>query len=357
MNTTSNTQNIAKRILNAKARVVKAGIDEHARDVVVSLKLDGSQAMRAIKLTKAALVALLKQLKKSGLEVHSLLEAGPCGFVLHRQLAAAGIKSVVIAPQKLGGRSGRKTDSLDALALVELLEAGLGGSKRAFTRVHVPTPEQEQARAGGRLRESLKRSRKEWEARGRSLLLVQGFHQGGAWWKTRRWEKLREELPAWLAAELEVMRVVLATLDAQETSRRKQLESLAPANLPKAVGKLTHVLLQQEVCDWHRFKNRRQVAANTGLCPGVEQSGTKLKQGSITRHGNRRLRTLLIELVWRLVRFQPDYPPVKKLRDGVLRGSARRKLAVAAARRLSIDLWRIATARKTPAGLGLVTGG
>ena len=138
--------------------------------------------MRAIKLAKEGLVALLKQLKEKGMAVHSCCEAGPCGFVLHRQLEAAGIKNIVIAPQKLGGGRRQKTDALDALSLVELLDAHMNGSKKAFTSAHVPTPEQEQARQQGRLRESLKRERQAWEARGRSLLLAQGHHISGQWW-------------------------------------------------------------------------------------------------------------------------------------------------------------------------------
>jgi transposase len=150
------------------------------------------------------------------------------------------------------------------------------------------------------------------------------------------------------------MRKVLATLDEQEKAQRKQLEQKAPAKLPLAMGALTWVQLLLEACDWNRFQNRRQVGANTGLGPGIEQSGAKMKQGGINRHGNRRMRVLLIELVWRLVRWQPDYPPIKALVEGVVRGAARRKLAVAAARRLAIDIWRLSTGRTTPDKLGLV---
>lgn len=65
------------------------------------------------------------------------------------------------------------------------------------------------------------------------------------------------------------------------------------------------------------------------------------------------MRALLIELVWRLARWQPDYPPVKALVAGLARGAARRKCAVAAARRLAVDLWRLATQQTTPEKLHL----
>ena len=61
----------------------------------------------------------------------------------------------------------------------------------------------------------------------------------------------------------------------------------------------------------------------------------------------------LIEMVWRLIRWQPDYPPIKKLRNALLSKRGKRRLIVAAARRLAIDLWRLATGRATAQELGL----
>ncbi|MEO6755377.1 MAG: phage portal protein [Chthoniobacteraceae bacterium] len=92
----------------------------------------------------------------------------------------------------------------------------------------------------------------------------------------------------------------------------RAIESAAPACIPHGLGKLTSVMLTREVCDWRRFNNRRQVSSDTGLCPGEYSSGGKRVQGSVTKHGNPRLRAALVELAWRLVRFQPQYPPVAK---------------------------------------------
>ncbi len=81
-------------------------------------------------------------------------------------------------------------------------------------------------------------------------------------------------------------------------------------------------------------------------------------QGCITKHGNPRLRAALVELAWRLVRFQPNYRPVLKWREllekGTLStGAARKKAIVALARQLAVDLWRIRTGRLHPEQLGL----
>jgi hypothetical protein len=64
------------------------------------------------------------------------------------------------------------------------------------------------------------------------------------------------------------------------------------------------------------------------------------------------VRYTLIEMVWRMTRWQPDYPPIKKLRSSVSK-RGKRRLVVAAARRLAIDLWRWATGRATAQELGL----
>jgi transposase len=120
---------------------------------------------------------------------------------------------------------------------------------------------------------------------------------------------------------------------------------------------MTWELLHREVGNWGRFKNRRQVASYTGLCPSEHSSGRSRQQGSITRHGNPRIRHLLVEAAWRLVRFQPDYHAVAKWREALFAaGPARRKkIAVAIARPLAVDLWRLATRRASAQQLGLVT--
>src|SRR2546423_14291940 len=104
--------------------------------------------------------------------------------------------------------------------------------------------------------------------------------------------------------------------------------------------------------------NRRQIASYTGLCPGQYSSGQSRLQGCVTKHGNPRLRAALVELAWRMVRFQPNYRAVCKwkarLAKGALStGAARKKAIVALARQLAVDLWRVRTGRLTHEQLGL----
>jgi hypothetical protein len=54
-----------------------------------------------------------------------------------------------------------------------------------------------------------------------------------------------------------------------------------------------------------------------------------------------------------MLRWQPDYRLLQKLREALISKCAKRRLIVAVARRLAIDLWRWATKQATAQELGL----
>jgi transposase len=141
--------------------------------------------------------------------------------------------------------------------------------------------------------------------------------------------------------------------DAKERKIRLELEKRVKKVLPVGVGALSWIVLEQELRGWERFQNRRQIASYTGLCPGVHSSDRHSREGSINRCGNSVVRYTLIEMAWRFLRWQPQYRPIQKLRKGLLSRRARRRLVVAAARRLAIDLWRWSTGRASAEELGL----
>jgi transposase len=134
---------------------------------------------------------------------------------------------------------------------------------------------------------------------------------------------------------------------------------MAPTPRPKGLGGLTHEIIEREVVDWKRFSNRRQIASYTGLCGGISSSGNTHRLLPITKHGNVRLRTALIELAWRLTVWQPQSKLVRKWWPilGAARrvpSAARKKAIVAMARQMAVDLWRWRTGRITPEQLGWV---
>src|SRR6266705_1037684 len=300
--------------------------------------------------------AKLKQ--KSGAEIYAVYEACGFGFSLQRQLSALVIQCYVVCPQKLDEANKRvKTDGLDAKALCLKLDRFVQGNRCALALVRVPTEEEEQKRAIHRQREQLVGARKRLEAQGRSLMVNHGFEPVQNWWKPRPFAAL--EVPQWMRELLSNSQPILVALQQKIAVLSVQLQCAAAPDQPRGLGKMTSVVLDREIGDWNRFHNRRQIASYTGLCPGEYSSGNTRLQRCVTKHGNPRLRAALVELAWRMVRFQPNYKPILKWRALLAKGrlasgATRKKAIVAVARQLAVDLWRVRTGRCKPQALGLV---
>lgn len=342
---------------SAKAKCIKLGIDVHAESYRVVRQVDDSTPQPAQKFHPKDFLSWARKQLQEASEVHSCYEAGPLGYGLHRALIEMGIHNVVVRPQNWDElHRGVKTDKTDALALVQRLDRYVQGNQKALAVIRVPTVEQELARSQSRLREQLLSHRMRFEAQGRSLLLFNGLRVKGCWWKDLPWEQVLEQAAPGVVELLEVLRNLLLEVQEQLDLATARLEKSATPQ-PAGVGALTSQVLEREVLSWDRFKNRRQVASLTGMCPGVWASGNSCQSGSITKHGNRRLRTALVELAWRCVRFQPDYKPVKHwwpvLGSAKASRAAKKKAIVAIGRHLAIDLWRLNTGKTTPEQLGL----
>jgi transposase len=334
------------------------GIDVHQDFYVVVEQVDGTNPKPPQRFGKQAFLQWAAKLKQSGAEVHAVYEACGFGFSLQRQLSVLGIVCHVVCPQKLDEHNKRvKTDGLDAKALCLKLDRFVQGNRDALALVRVPSEEEECSRAIHRQREQLVGARKRLEAQGRSLMVNHGVESVQNWWKPRTFAAL--PLPQWMRELLLNSQPILLALQEKIAALTLQLQSVAAANQPRGLGKMTSVIIDREIGDWRRFNNRRQIASYTGLCPGEYSSGNTRLQSCVTKHGNPRLRAALVELAWRLVRFQPNYKPVVKWRQilakgALTTGAARKKAIVAVARQLAVDLWRVRTGRCKPEALGLI---
>jgi transposase len=335
------------------------GIDVHQDFYVVVEQVGGSNPKPPQRFQKEAFLRWAAKLNTEGGEVYAVYEACGFGFGLQRNLSALGIHCYVVCPQKLDEQNRRvKTDGLDAKALCLKLDRFVQGNRSALARVRVPSEEEEQQRALHRQREQLVKARKRLEAQGRSLLVNHGFEPvKSCWWKRRNFAAL--PVPAWIKELLDNTQPVLLALQEKIGALTVQLQSAAAPDQPRGLGKMTSVIIDREIGDWHRFHNRRQVASYTGLCPGEYSSGNTRLQSCVTKHGNPRLRAALVELAWRLVRFQPNYKPIAKWRATLAKGAlatgaTRKKAIVAVARQLAVDLWRIKTGRISAEELGLI---
>ncbi len=338
---------------------IKLGIDVHQDFYVVVEQVEGSNPKPPQRFQKQTFLHWAARLKKSGTKVHAVYEACGFGFGLQRNLTALGIHCYVVCPQKLDEQNRRvKTDGLDAKALCLKLDRFVQGNRDALALLRVPTEQEEQQRAIHRQREQLVKARKQLEAQGRSLMVNHGLEPVQNWWKGRTFAAL--PAPQWMKELLSNSQPILLGLQEKIAALTIQLQSAAAPKQPRGLGQMTSVIIDREIGDWRRFSNRRQIASYTGLCPGEYSSGNTRLQSCVTKHGNPRLRAALVELSWRLVRFQPSYKPVLKWRailakGALATGAARKKAIVAVARQLAVDLWRIKTGRLRAEQLGLKT--
>jgi len=353
-----NTIGLDRQVAKPLYERILLGIDQHAADLRIVRQLDGAGTQPPQRVYPGAdLERFMKKQLSLAKRVCAVYEAGPCGFGLARQLKALGVEVWLIRPMKLDQLGkGVNTDKTDAAELVSRLDRYLAGNGKAFAVVRVPTPEEEQRRCVSRQREQVRRERQRLEAMGRSLMLAQGHRVLGPWWQPGAWLKLSVQLPGWLVERLSIYRTVLLTVEEQlKALTRVVMAQVGPAR-PVGCGALTLASATNEVCDWHRFNNRKQVGSLTGLCGGVSSSGQSHVDLCITKHGNARLRYLLIELAWRMVRFQPQCRAVQKWKHVLLHRGAhprkRKQAIVALARQLAVDLWRWQTGRVTPDQLG-----
>lgn len=266
--------------------IIHLGIDVHLRQHVVCRKIDAATVQPAQRMKPEQFVAWAVKQKALAQRVVCCYEAGPFGYTLQRQLAAQGITCHVVRPQDWDKHGERvKTDSRDARELAEALARYEAGNRHALAVVRVPGVEQEQRRLITRQREGFVREVRRLGAMGRSHGMSQGHEVSGRWWRARAWRALIKRIPEQLKELLEPLGQVLVKLEELIAQRTKQIEVQATSatQRPKGLGALTERIIENEVLDWTRFNNRRQVSSYTGLCPSEDSSGGNRRQGSINK--------------------------------------------------------------------------
>jgi transposase len=103
---------------------------------------------------------------------------------------------------------------------------------------------------------------------------------------------------------------------------------------------------------YRKFNNRRKVASYMGLTPTPYNSGSIERDQGISKAGNRRARTITIELAWIWLRNQSESNLSRWFhsRVGTAAGRLRRITIVALARKLTVALWRFVEADVVPHG-------
>jgi transposase len=368
--------------------IVHIAIELSASSWLIGARLPDSDKVRWHRVeggdTKA-LLALIDELrsrsasKPSGMaEMICCFEAGRDGFWLYRVLTAHGIATYVLEPTSiLVNRRARraKTDRLDAEGMIRVLLAWLAGDRRVCSMVHVPTPEEEDAKRPHRERQQLMQEKLRIENRIEALLFTQGIRKRPS---LRSWDRdmaaLRtgdgRAVPPSLRAELDRLRrrlvLALELISELEAERTKTVEEARTTDVMvgkiialqriRGVGENFSAVLAREVF-YRSFVNRRHLASYVGITPMPYQSGGMDRDRGISRAGNPRARTTMIQLAWLWLRYQPGSALAIWFRErvGKLQGRTRRIAIVAMARKLLIALWRYVETGVVPDGTELRT--
>jgi transposase len=366
---------------------IRAAIELSLSSWLVAARLPGAEKSRLHRIEGGdvkALLTLIDDLRlrasaKLGrsVDVACCFEAGRDGFWLHRVLTAHGVATYVLDPTSiLVNRRARraKTDRLDAEGMLRVLAAWLSGDRQVCSMVHVPTPEEEDAKRPHREREHLVQDKLRIENRIQALLFTQGIRGRPS---LRTWERDVAELrtgdgrmlPPLLRAELDRLRrrlvltlELIREVDAERTEALTATTSDAMTQKIMALQRIRGIganfatMLMREVL-YRSFTNRRQLASYVGIVPMPYQSGSVDRDRSISRAGNPRARTTLIQLAWLWLRYQPDSGLATWFRErvGILQGRTRRIAIVAMARKLLIALWRYVETGVIPDGVEIKT--
>jgi|HubBroStandDraft_1064217.scaffolds.fasta_scaffold78867_1 transposase len=331
-------------------------------------------------------------------EIIVMQEAGLDGFWLHRALQARGYTSHVVDAASIAAprrKRKKKTDRLDGEALLRALLAWSRGEPRVCSMVRPPTPEQEDVRRACRERKELVKERIVHVNRIKGLLFAQGIgdYEPLRRDRRRRLEPLRTgdgralepNLKKQLNRMLDRLELLLDQLAEVEQARdervglapkrKKAAAKAAPTAQPactasqgaidegmaapaatttRTVGvaqmlikvggigaEFTSVLSTEGL--ERDFRNRRQAGSFAGLTSTPWISGQLDHEQGVSKAGNPRLRTTMIQLAWLWPTHQPHSALTRWYKDKLAHASgrgAKQKLVVALARKLFIALWR-----------------
>lgn len=211
-------------------------------------QIDGASPQPPQRFTPEEFVAWAKKQTQLADEVHCCYEAGPFGFVLHKRLVALGVKNLVVRPRNWDEYSKKvKTDRRDALALLSCLDRYLAGNTEALTVIRVPSDEEEKSRSDTRQREQLLAERKRLAAQGLSTARYYGHDLPEEWWRAKKFEGLRGELPEFLLTLLGRYQRLLVAIHDEFAALSTHIESAQAAELPTGLGALTAQVLDREI--------------------------------------------------------------------------------------------------------------
>jgi len=247
---------------------------------------------------------LLKKFDLEKSEVSIVYEAGPTGFVLARRLLQLNYDCIIVGPSEVPEKSGKnvKTDRIDARKLARLHRAG------ELEAIHIPDARDEAVRDLCRARTDASQALARVKQQLGMFLLRNGYrYQGKTRWTQAHMNYLRKLRMPHQAQQLVIEEYIQAVDAGVERVNRieQQMKDLLPSweREPYVRALMTFRGFQEvaamteisELGDLSRFEHPRQLMGYLGLVPSERSTGTRRRQGSITKTGNGHARWMLVE--------------------------------------------------------------
>ena len=304
--------------------------------------------------------------------VRSCYEAGRDGFWIHHALTARGAENRVVDSSSIevNRRARRqKTDRIDAIKLLMMLLRVCLGERQVWHEVRVPAVSDEMARHRSRERQALVRERTRLINQLRGWLTTVGTTlptrlEAGWWTQVRTWAgtAVSPALQHRLARAQQRLTLLGAQIAELEAEQAATLAAAAPETAGarlvqlKGVSTTSASVLLDEGLVWRALANRRQLGGLLGFAPLRHESGEQSQDRGISRAGNPRLQSVMMQLAWSWVKWQPLSALTQWYQRRFGEGKRARKIGIVAlARKLLIALWRWATNGVCPAGAVLKT--
>ena len=331
-----------------KGKEVFVGIDVHKESWQVTARVNGEELFHGRMASEYRILRGVLDRFEGG-KIQVAYEAGPCGFGLHDQRREDGVEVMVVPPSLIPVESGNKvkTDKRDSRKLARLLEGNL------LKRVYVLSEEDRADRELLRTRRQMVEHRNDVARQIKSKLLFYGvrspFSEKGGWSKgfirwikelTLKWESVKVsfqsliELYEYLTGQIMALNRKVAELSREDKYReRVKLLRSVPG-----IGVLIAMEILVEVQDMGRFRRAEELASYMGLTPSEFSTGQYIRQGRITRCGNKRVRTCLVESSWHLITKDPW---MRRKYDRLKQWKGSKRAIIAIARTLIIRIRRI----------------
>lgn len=333
--------------MNFNGKIVNIGIDVHKLSWRVTAIVEGV-IVKAVTM-KPSYIVLKKILSQfQGAHIRVAYEAGPSGFSLYDKLTADHIECIVVPPSLIPVESGNrvKTDKKDSAKLAHYLENNL------LKRVWVLSKEERAHRQLVRTRRQISNHRSDIMRQIKSLLLFHGIeypYEGPQIWTQRFVKWLRGvrgdeyivhslnvlvDVYEYLTQQVKELTEAVIKLAHTETyAHRVQLLTSIPG-----IGVLSAIEILVELQDVNRFRSGDQLSAFIGVTPSQYSSGERIRMGSITHLGNHRVRTLLVESSWTLIRKDPG---LHRLYESIKNRRGAKRAIIAISRKLVMRMRRI----------------